>query len=84
MAWSVQRRGHFCDQAIYLWINYLLKMSDYKRGEWCGDGLYWRFIERHRDFFRQPALGLDAKLDRLKPEQRELIFAAAGDFLQTH
>ena len=33
--------------------NYLLKMSDYPKGEWCSvwDGLYWRFIDKHRDLF---------------------------------
>jgi deoxyribodipyrimidine photolyase-related protein len=33
--------------------NYVLKMSDFKRGPWCEvwDGLYWRFIDRHADFF---------------------------------
>jgi deoxyribodipyrimidine photolyase-related protein len=32
---------------------YLLRMSDFKRGPWCAvwDGLFWRFIARHRDFF---------------------------------
>ncbi|MGJ3238691.1 MAG: cryptochrome/photolyase family protein [Anaerolineae bacterium] len=34
--------------------NYVRKMSDYKRGDWCDtwDGLYWRFIEKHREFFK--------------------------------
>lgn len=29
--------------------NYILKMSRYAKGEWCGvwDALFWRFIERH-------------------------------------
>jgi deoxyribodipyrimidine photolyase-related protein len=31
--------------------NYLLKMSDYKKGPWCDiwDGLFWRFLEKHKD-----------------------------------
>lgn len=30
--------------------NYLLKMSDYKKGQWSEiwDGLFWRFIQKHR------------------------------------
>jgi len=30
--------------------NYLLKMSDYKKGDWTEiwDGLFWRFIQKHR------------------------------------
>lgn len=32
---------------------YILKMSHFKKGEWCPiwDGLYWNFIDKHRDFF---------------------------------
>jgi deoxyribodipyrimidine photolyase-related protein len=34
--------------------SYVLKMSDFPRGDWCRvwDALYWRFIDRHADFFR--------------------------------
>lgn len=34
--------------------NYIRKMSDHKPGSWCDiwDGLYWRFIAKHEDFFR--------------------------------
>ena len=33
--------------------NYLMKMSDYEKGEWQGiwDGLFWRFMHEHRSFF---------------------------------
>jgi deoxyribodipyrimidine photolyase-related protein len=32
---------------------YVRKMSDHKKGDWCAvwDALYWRFIDRHADFF---------------------------------
>ncbi len=35
--------------------NYILKMSDYKKGEWCQtwDALYWNFINQNREFFRK-------------------------------
>ena len=39
--------------------NYIRKMSDFKEGPWCEvwDGLYWRFIRKHRDFFsRNPRM----------------------------
>ncbi|MEM9952035.1 MAG: cryptochrome/photolyase family protein [Chloroflexota bacterium] len=34
--------------------NYVRKMSDYKKGDWCDtwDGLYWRFIDKHQEFFK--------------------------------
>ncbi len=51
---------------------YILKMSDFPRGEWCGvwDALYWRFIDRHADVFeRNPRLAVMAKMRlRLGPK----------------
>jgi len=34
--------------------SYVLKMSDFPKGPWCAvwDALYWRFVDRHVDFFR--------------------------------
>ncbi|MCE5318191.1 MAG: cryptochrome/photolyase family protein [Parachlamydia sp.] len=34
--------------------NYILKMSDYKKGPWAEvwDGLYWRFLHKHQDMLR--------------------------------
>jgi deoxyribodipyrimidine photolyase-related protein len=34
--------------------NYVIKMSDYKKGEWCAvwDALYWRFLFKHQDIFK--------------------------------
>jgi len=34
--------------------SYILKMSDYKKGDWCEvwDALYWRFVDREKEFFR--------------------------------
>jgi deoxyribodipyrimidine photolyase-related protein len=63
-------------------------MSDYGKGDWCTtvDGLYWRFIAKHRGFFESsPRLALMPKaLDRLNPDRRETIFAAAEAFLQRY
>lgn len=80
--------GIFATKPYICGSNYLLKMSDYKKGPWCDvmDGLYWRFIEKKRDFFlTNPRLALMPRaLDRLKPERKELIFAAAEEFLSAH
>ncbi len=61
-------------------------MSDYPKGDWCDtvDGLYWRFIDGHRRFFSQnPRLALMPRaLDRLDPERRKRIFAAAEAFIE--
>lgn len=80
--------GIFATKPYICGSNYLLKMSDYKKGPWCDvvDGLYWRFIATNRDFFSSnPRLALMPKaLDRMKPERREHIFASAESFLSTH
>ena len=89
MAWVYSVMAAFLPQKPYICgSNYLVKMSDYKRGDWCDvvDGLYWRFIDKHRGFFQgNPRLALMPKaLDKLKPERRQLIFAAAEAFLDSH
>lgn len=54
--------------------NYLMKMSNYKKGEWQAvwDGLFWRFMDTHHSFFRQnPRLGmLVAMFDKMPQEKR--------------
>jgi deoxyribodipyrimidine photolyase-related protein len=68
--------------------NYLRKMSDYPKGPWCDvvDGLYWRFIDKHRDFFESnPRLALMPRApDRLAGSRRRNIFAALEGFLEEH
>jgi deoxyribodipyrimidine photolyase-related protein len=65
--------------------NYILKMSDFSRGDWCPvwDGLYWRFIHRHRDFFaRNPRLSIMAsQLDRMGGEKLAGHLRTAEDYL---
>ena len=55
--------------------SYVLKMSDFKKGAWCGvwDALYWRFIDRNTDFFAaNPRTAMIAKLkDRLGSKMTE-------------
>lgn len=41
--------------------NYLLKMSNYPRGEWCDiwNALFWNFLDQHRDLVeKNPRLAL--------------------------
>jgi deoxyribodipyrimidine photolyase-related protein len=78
--------GIFATKPYICGSNYLLKMSDYKKGPWCEivDGLYWRFIDKHREFFSgNPRLALMPRaLDRLDSGRRTHIFAAAEAFLE--
>jgi len=65
--------------------NYLMKMSDYPKGDWqpIWDGLFWRFMHVHRDFFlKNPRLGMLVKtFDKLNPEKQQLHLANAERFL---
>ncbi len=66
--------------------NYLMKMSDYPKGSWqpIWDGLFWRFMDVHRDFFLQnPRLGMLIKtFDKMSPEKQAQHHKIADQFLQ--
>lgn len=66
--------------------NYFLKMSNYKRGVWCDavDGLYWRFTEKHRDFYEKNARMsfLTRTLDRMDADRKKTIFKSANEFIK--
>lgn len=66
--------------------NYLNKMSDYKKGDWQNtwDGLFWRFMHTHRDFFLQnPRLGMLVRsFDKMTPEKQALHLKNAEVFLK--
>ncbi|MFK7955196.1 MAG: cryptochrome/photolyase family protein [Lysobacterales bacterium] len=78
--------GIFATKPYICGSNYLLKMSDYSRGSWCDavDGLYWRFIERHKKFFSaNPRLSMMVRtLERMGDDRREKISVAAEQFLE--
>lgn len=65
--------------------NYLMKMSDYKKGDWqqVWDGLFWRFMHTHRDFFLQnPRLGMLVRtFDKMDSEKREVHLSNASNYL---
>jgi len=55
--------------------NYLMKMSNYKKGEWqnAWDGLFWRFMHKQRDFFlSNPRLSMLVRMfDKMPKETRQ-------------
>ena len=67
--------------------NYLMKMSDYEKGDWQGiwDGLFWRFMHEHRSFFlKNPRLGmLVGTFDKMSPEKQAAHLQKANDYLKT-
>ncbi|WP_400078389.1 cryptochrome/photolyase family protein [Winogradskyella sp. R77965] len=66
--------------------NYIMKMSNYSKGDWqpIWDGLFWTFMDKHRDFFlSNPRLGMLIRtFDKMKQETKEKHFANAKTFLQ--
>ncbi len=67
--------------------NYLMKMSDYKKGEWqkVWDGLFWRFIHTHRTFFMQnPRLGMLVRsFDKMADIKQKAHLENAEKFLNS-
>lgn len=66
--------------------NYLMKMGDWPKGEWqqIWDGLFWRFMHVHRNFFLQnPRLGMLIKtFDKMPADKREKHIKYAETFLE--
>ncbi len=66
--------------------NYLMKMGNYPKGDWqpIWDGLFWRFMHVHRDFFgKNPRLGMLLKtFDKMPKEKQDLHINNAEQFLQ--
>ena len=67
--------------------NYLMKMSNYKKGEWQAvwDGLFWRFMNSHRDFFlSNPRLGMLVRMfDKMPIEKQEKHIKNGEAYLET-
>ena len=63
----------------------VLDKSDYQRGEWCNvwDGLYWRFIEKHKATLKKtPKMrAVVHRLDSLEADRKRIISYRAEDFL---
>jgi len=66
--------------------NYLMKMSNYKKGEWQNiwDGLFWRFMHTHRDFFlSNPRLGMLVRMyDKMPVEKQQNHLNNANNYLK--
>ncbi|MFP5519306.1 MAG: cryptochrome/photolyase family protein [Bdellovibrionia bacterium] len=76
--------GIFATKPYICGSNYLLKMSSYKKADWCEeiDGLYWRFIDNHQDYFRKNyRLNMMVKsLEKMPAEKKGRLFKAANEF----
>ena len=66
--------------------NYIIKMSNYKRGGWQSiwDGLFWRFMNLHRNFFlSNPRMGMLIRIfDKMPLRKRQKHIDVAEKFLE--
>jgi deoxyribodipyrimidine photolyase-related protein len=65
--------------------NYIIKMSNYKKGEWqeTWDGLFWRFMNKHRNFFlKNPRMGMLIRtFDKMDETKRNTLIQNGNDFI---
>ena len=78
--------GIFASKPYICGSNYILKMSDYPKGEWCEilDALYWRFILVNDDFFlSQPRMSMMARLaQKFSSQKKRKIIYTAESFIE--
>lgn len=67
--------------------NYLMKMSDYPKGEWQAvwDGLFWHFMDKQRAFFlKNPRLGMLVRtFDKMSEDKKQEHLKNALDYLNS-
>lgn len=77
--------GLMATKAYISGSNYLMKMSNYKIGDWqrTWDGLFWRFMDVHREFFlKNPRLGMLIRtFERMSDEKKQAHHKNAEAFL---
>ena len=78
--------GIFATKPYICGSSYFLKMMHFKKGPWCDimDGLYWRFIDRHKRFFlKNPRLAMMVRVsEKMNKERKIRIFKAANNFIK--
>jgi len=66
--------------------NYILKMSDYTKSDWCQiwDGLYWRFIHKHQDEIKKnPRMSMMVNImKRMDKDKLKLHLERANNYLK--
>ncbi len=78
--------GSFATKPYIGGSNYIGKMSHFPKGEWeeVWDGLFWRFMGTHGDFFKENPRTkmLYSVYKRMPDEKRKAHYATAEDFLK--
>ncbi len=77
--------GIFASKPYICGSNYLLKMSNYKKGPWTDivDGLYWNFIKKNESFFKKnPRLSImSMSLNKMSSSKLNLHVSNAEKFI---
>lgn len=77
--------GTFTTKPYLCGSNYILKMSNERKGDWCTtwDGLYWTFIADHSEVFgRNPRMSMMKRIwEKMAPEKQEKHRKSDEDFL---
>ena len=80
--------GIFATKPYICGSNYILKMSNFKKGEWCDivDGLYWSFIERNMNAIKKNyRMSMMANAyKKISEERKKTIFAKANKFIKNN
>ena len=89
---NVYGMGTFADGGIFATkpyscgSNYILKMSNYQRGDWCEivDGLYWKFMSDNLSFFKNNhRLSIMVRsLEKMNEAKKDRIFQKATEFIE--
>jgi len=79
--------GTFATKPYIGGSNYIKKMSDYEGGDWenIWDGLFWRFIDQHQDFFASnPRMSMMVhSFNRMSDEKKKIHLTNAQNFIQS-
>jgi deoxyribodipyrimidine photolyase-related protein len=89
---NVYGMGQFSDGGIFATkpyisgSNYILKMSDYKKGDWCDiwDGLFWRFVGKNSGFLaKNYRMSMMVKtFEKMDATKKKKLMATAESFIQ--
>ena len=77
--------GIFSTKPYICGSNYIIKMSNYKKGNWSDivDGLYWNFIHNNKEVLsKNPRMGMVMMSYRkLKEERKDYLLNIANEFI---
>lgn len=78
--------GLICTKPYISGSSYVRKMSNFSKGDWCEvwDGLYWRFINKHKEVIKENArMGMMVSmLDKMDKKKLDKHIETAENYLE--